>query len=231
MLLIVLQKLYRLCLIDVEFLINKLISESDVALKTGKTGIEAVGSFQRTRGNLVLELSIKNTTQFESINDFALKLNSNSFGLSPAESLPEITLEPGQYHKYVIGINVNENNSNKAPVTPITVDCALKTSQGIYVFQIPVMLSVLLVKQGAITNVIEAKGLMQLPTEENMYHKNFNLSSKLTSPQKIKERLFDNNFGFIEEGRTDGGSPCLYFYAKTTNNLAILLQLIFKDGE
>lgn len=93
------------------------------------------------------------------------------------------------------------------------------------------MLSVLLVKQGAMANVLEAKALMQIPVEESMYHKNFALSSKLSSPQKIKERLFDNNFGFIEEGRTDGGSPCLYFFAKTTNNLSILLQLIFKDGD
>ena len=210
---------------------KKLISDSDAALKTGKTGIEVIGSLQRTRGNLILELTIRNCTQFDSINDFALKLNSNSFGLIPVESLPDVTLDPGQSHKYYIAMNVNENNSNKAPTTPITVDCALKTSQGIYVFQIPVMLSVLLVKQGAMANVLEAKTLMQIPTEENMYHKNFSLSSKLTSPQKIKERLFDNNFGFIEEGRTDGGSPWLYFFAKTTNNLSILLQLIFKDGD
>lgn len=208
-----------------------LLSTSDAALKTGKSGLEVIGSFQRTKGNLVLELAFQNATDFETISDFAIKLDSNSFGLQTAEQLPEFSLQPGQTKKLAVGILVNENNSNKAPGTPILVDSALRTNLGIFVFQIPVMLSVLLVKQGTMVNVKEAKALTLVEPDESMYYRNINLSPSLSSPQKIKERLFDNNFVFMEEARTKSGSPCLFFHAKTTNNLQTVIQLIFENGD
>lgn len=208
-----------------------LIKETDTS-KNDNSGLELRGSFQRVNDKLVLELTFKNHTSFESIHEFAIKFNKNSFGLQPSDPIPDFTLAPEDSHKVSIGIDVNENNSNKAPGTPITVDCAMRTSLGIYVFSIPVMLSVLLAKQSTMVNVKDMRELWkQIETQSNMYYTVPNLSLKLTSPQLIKERLLDNNIVFLEEGRNEEGHPCLYFTAKTTNNLMILLQLTFKDGD
>lgn len=208
-----------------------LIKETDTS-NSDNSGLELRGSFQRVNDKLVLELVFKNHTSFESIHEFAIKFNKNSFGLQPSEPIPDFHLSPEDSKKVAIGIDVNENNSNKAPGTPITVDCALRTSLGIYVFSIPVMLSVLLAKQSTMVNVKDMRELWkQIETQSNMYYTVPNLSLKLTSPQLIKERLLDNNIVFLEEGRNEDGHPCLYFSAKTTNNLVILLQLTFKDGD
>lgn len=161
-----------------------------------------------------------------------LSLINNSFGLQPAEQLPDFTLEPGASKNVSLDILVNENPSNKAPGTPITVDCALKTSLGIFVFQIPVMLSVLITKSSTLINVKEVRALwQQIETEKSMYHPISNLSDNLTSPQTIKDRLYDNNIVFVEEGRNENGAPCLYFNATTTNKLNVIIQLTFKNGD
>lgn len=161
-----------------------------------------------------------------------MKFDKNSFGLNPAEQFSAFELSPGETKKETIGIDVNENNNNKAPGMPISLTAALRTSLGVFVFSIPVMLSVLLTRQSSMINVKEMRELWKfIETEEKMYYTVPNLSTNLTSPQAIKERLLDNNIAFMEEGRTDNGSPCLYFNAKATNNLVILIQLTFQDGE
>lgn len=200
--------------------------------KSDNSGLEVKGSFQRTDEGLTLELIFRNATNFESISDFAIKFNKNSFGLQPADAFPEFSLDSGDSRKVTLPISVNENNSNKAPGTPITIDCALKTSLGIFVFEIPVMLSVLLVRQSTMLNVKEMReSWKQIDTQDNMYYNVPNLSINLTSPQKIKERLLDNNIVFIEEGRNENGSPCLYFSGKTSNNLSLIIQLTFQNGD
>lgn len=208
-----------------------LVSETETS-KNDNSGLEVKGSFQRANDKLVLELVFRNATTFESISDFALKFNKNSFGLQPADAFPEFTLEAGETRKVTIDIAVNENNSNKAPGTPITIDCALRTTLGIFVFQIPIMLSVLLVKQSTMLNIKEMRELWkQIETQDNMYYELQNLSMSLTSPQAIKERLLDNNIIFLEDGRNSKGSPCLFFSAKTSNNLNVVIQLTFENGE
>lgn len=108
----------------------------------------------------------------------------------------------------------------------------MKTNLGIFVFEIPVMLSVLYVKQSTMINVKEMRELWkQIETQDNMFYDVANLSMSLTSPHSIKERLLDNNIVFVEEGRNEKGSPCLYFAARTTNNLNIIIQLTFENGE
>mmetsp|Transcript_9163 Transcript_9163/g.10375 ORF Transcript_9163/g.10375 Transcript_9163/m.10375 type:complete len:101 (-) Transcript_9163:53-355(-) len=80
-------------------------------------------------------------------------------------------------------------------------------------------------------NVKEMRELWtSIETEDSMHYKVSNLSISLTSPQAIKERLLDNNVVFAEEGRS-GGAPCLYFSAKATNNLMIIIQLTFQSGD
>ena len=152
-------------------------------------------------------MNIQNTLS-ETVDDFAIKFNKNSFGLEPAESLPNISISSHASKKVAIEIDVNENNSNQAPGMPILIDCALKTSIGIFVFQMPVMLSVLIIKSSTMVNVKEIRQLWKnIETEDTMYYTVKNLSISLTSPQSIKERLLDHNIVFIEEGRNSQGSP------------------------
>ena len=207
-----------------------LVSKEDVS-KDDNSGIEVKGSFQRINDKLLLEFNIRNTLQIDTIGDFAIKFEKNSFGIEQTEQISDFTLEPGMSKKVIIDISVNKNLSNKAPGMPISINCALKTSIGVFVFPIPMMLSVLFIKQSSMINVNEMRELWtSITTEDKMYYTVSNLSINLTSPQKIKERLLDNNIPFMEEGRTDNGAPCLYFNAKVTNNLVILMQLTFKDG-
>lgn len=94
------------------------------------------------------------------------------------------------------------------------------------------MLHVLFAKQSTMVNVKEMREIWrQIETSDNQFYHVSNLSSSLSSPKLIKERLLDNNVVFMEEGRTDNGSPCLYFSAKTTNNLIVLVQQAFQNGD
>jgi len=116
---------------------DKILVNEDDESKDGNTGLELRGSFQRVNEQLILELQFKNTTAIETLEDFALKFNVNTFGLKPAQSIPEISVEPGKTKKVSIKIDVNENNNNKAPETPLRIESALKTSIGVFVFTIP----------------------------------------------------------------------------------------------
>ena len=69
-----------------------------------------------------------------------------------------------------------------------------------------------------------------IPADPSQNYDFKSISTKLNSPSKIKERLIDNNIYFLEEGRTENQSPCLYFHAKTVNNVVILLRLSFSSG-
>jgi hypothetical protein len=208
-----------------------LVSETDQS-RADNSGLEVKGSLQRINDRLILELYLRNATNMETISEFAIKFDKNSFGLVPTNAIEDFSLESGESKKIILDIDVNENNSNQAPGKPILINCALRTNLGVFVFQIPVMMSVLLVKQSKMVNVNEIRDLWkQIETESDMYHKVASLSEVLTSPQAIKERLLDNNIVFMEEGRNENGSPCLYFIAKTTNNLTILIQLTFKNGD
>lgn len=207
------------------------MSETDQS-RADNSGLEVKGSFQRVNDKLVLELMLKNAGSMETISEFAIKFDKNSFGLVPIDAIDDFGLESGDTRKVSLAIDVNENNSNKAPGKPIYINCALRTSLGVFVFQIPVMMSVLLVKQSTMINVNEMRDVWkQIETESDMYCEVASLSENLSSPQAIKERLLDNNIVFMEEGRNETGSPCLYFNARTTNNLTILIQLTFKEGD
>lgn len=182
------------------------LSESDVTTDTENSGLDIKASFQRINEKLILEMNILNSSN-KVVDDFAIKFNKNSFGLDPAESLPEIRIKPSEFKKVSLEISVNENNNNKAPGLPILIDCALKTSLGVFLFEIPVMLSVLIIKSSTMVNGNELREQWNAIEVEDMSYVVKNLSMKLTSPQKIKERLLDHNIVFIMEGRNNDGAP------------------------
>lgn len=207
------------------------LSETDVSTDTDESGLDIKASFQRINEKLILELNIHNTTN-KAVDDFAIKFNKNSFGLEPADQIPYIKLSPNDFKKVTIEISVNENNNNKSPGMPILIDCALKTSLGVFLFEIPVMLSVLIIKSSTMVNGKELREQWNsIELEDSMFYTVKSLSMSLTSPQKIKERLLDHNIIFIEEGRNNDGAPCLYFTAKTTSNHVLIIQLTFKEGD
>jgi hypothetical protein len=183
------------------------LSNDDAANDTGATGLEIKAAFQRRNQKLVLEFTITNSSS-SSVSDFAIKFNKNSFGLTPSEAIPDINISSGSSKNVALEILVNENNSNKSPGMPILIDCALKTSLGIFVFAIPVMLTVLIVKSPTMVNVKELReNWKEIETEDSMYYTVKNMSVYLTSPSKIKDRLLDHNIVFTEEGRNSDGTP------------------------
>jgi vesicle coat complex subunit len=200
------------------------LEESDTS-KEGKSGLEVSASFQRMKGKLVLEMNLTNSSSSETITDFAIKFDKNSFGLNPAEDMPDISLRKGESSKAIVHINTNENNNHQDPEKPIKIYCAMRTNLGVFLFHIPIMLSVLFVQQSTMASVNES---------DSGFSDHFeipNMSVNLSKPLLIKERLIDNAILFLHEGRTNSGHPCLYFSAKTTANQFITLQLAFKDGE
>ena len=123
------------------------------------------------------------------------------------------------------------NSSKTPPEVPIKVDVAVKNSADIFVFQVPLMLSVMFAPQSSMVNNNELMAQWQaMPTDPSQLYEVKTLSSKITTPVQIKERLIDNNAYFLEEGRTEQGLPCLYFHIKLLNGLLILACLAFADG-
>ena len=68
-------------------------------------------------------------------------------------------IEEGDTVQVDVFCEPNENGNKEAPQTPILVESAIKTNIDIFVFNVPLMLSILFVKQSPLVNNNELMGL------------------------------------------------------------------------
>ena len=131
-----------------------------------------------------------------------VKFKANSFGLKPQEVIP-IYLESGDNFStdIIVESNFSDLNSKLPPDTPIQIEAGIKTNIDVFAFKVPLMLSILFVKQNTLVNNNELMQLWEsIPNDPSQNYEFKSISGKLNSPSKIKERLIDNNVYFLEEG-------------------------------
>ena len=110
----------------------------------GKAGVGISAAFQRASSETVLELEVTNTTDTP-VSDFALQFNINYFGLTPSSAMVSTPLSPQTPRTDKVKILAGDRIDTNTPSVPLLVQAAVRCSLGIFYFQVPCMLTAVLV--------------------------------------------------------------------------------------
>lgn len=116
----------------------------DVASTEGQRGLAIRAAFQRINSEITLELEFTNVADTQ-ISEFALQFNINYLGLTPSVPLSTPPLSPPSPLLEKVKITSSDRTDPAPPSVPLLIQSAIKCSLGIFYFQIPCMLTALLV--------------------------------------------------------------------------------------
>jgi len=117
---------------------------AEVASSEGKRGLAVRAAFQRVSSETTLELEFTNGAEAP-ITEFAVQFNVNYFGLTPASPIPAVPLSPASTRLDKVKIASADRVDPAPPSVPLLIQAAIKCSLGIFYFQVPCMLTALLV--------------------------------------------------------------------------------------
>ena len=117
---------------------------AEVASSEGKRGLAVRAAFQRVSSETMLELEFTNGAEAP-ITEFAVQFNVNYFGLTPASPIPAVPLSPASTRLDKVKIASADRVDPAPPSVPLLIQAAIKCSLGIFYFQVPCMLTALLV--------------------------------------------------------------------------------------
>lgn len=122
------------------------LPENSPGSKTGAVGMKIVTALMRRGGNIVLFLAVQNQSN-AFLQDFALQINRNSFGLAPGntQQLEALRLAPGGSGTVFVQILPNVSVSADPPGLPLTLELALKNSLDLWYMKLYYDLSCLLI--------------------------------------------------------------------------------------
>lgn len=118
---------------------------ADIASTEGKRGLAIRAAFQRVSSETTLELEFTSSSE-EPVAEFALQFNVNYFGLTPASPIPATPLSPSSPRLDKVKIASADRVDLTSPSVPLLIQAAIKCSLGIFYFQVPCMLTALLVR-------------------------------------------------------------------------------------
>ncbi|CAF2869984.1 unnamed protein product [Rotaria sp. Silwood2] len=141
---------------------NTLVLPKEVWLSAQKgKGLEILGTFARRNNQIVMEIDFINKA-LQSMSDFALQLNRNSFGLTPSQPL-QITspLFPNQTISTQLILNINGPTMKMDPLTNLQI--AIKNNIDIFYFNCIVPIHIYFVHNGEMDKMTFVQTWQDIP--------------------------------------------------------------------
>lgn len=188
----------------------------------GQLGLEISAFLYREEERISLEMKLTNKTSAVFILQ-AIQFNKNSFGLSPASPLSSpLTIAPGKGNECHVPLKPNQIPSNTAPENPIVLQVAIKTNLDVFYFALNLDLPIVFkhdVKIGrgefeSLWHRLSPKVIKVTPRKR---------SHLIKALEQLSLYYVGTNVCQSDEYTTSGES--LFFYAQTTNSLALLAQI------
>jgi hypothetical protein len=124
-------------------------------------GLEISGTFARRNNQIVMELDFTNKA-LQPLNDFALQLNRNSFGLTPSQTLHVTSpLFPNQTAASQLPLTANGPIMKMDPLTNIQI--AIKNNLDVFYFNCIVPIHVYFVNDGEMDKMTFIQTCQDIP--------------------------------------------------------------------
>ncbi|CAF1427383.1 unnamed protein product [Rotaria sordida] len=195
-----------------------------VSAQKGK-GLEISGTFARRNNQIVMEMDFTNKA-LQSMNDFALQLNRNSFGLTPLQPLQILNpLFPNQTIPIQLILNANGPIMKMDPLTNLQI--AIKNNIDIFYFNCIVPIHILFVHNGEIDKMTFLQTWQDIPENNEIKYQLQNINNLSIDDLQNKLRL--NNIHTITRTIIEQ-KEMLYQTIKLTNGIFILIELKITPG-
>jgi AP-1 complex subunit beta-1 len=189
--------------------------------QNGKVGCGVQAALARKDGGIQLSLTFSNSSQMV-INGFAIQVNKNPFGISPATALQVPDLMPGSSVDITVAMNANINLSNTPPTNPLVLQVAIKNSLDIFYFNVPFDLSVVFldapVAKDLFTQVWQRVGEGQQTLLQGQ------VPAAMTA-DGLRNLLQSENIGYVAQRQKDEDTTFVYVAATCTNNVVLLAEV------
>ncbi|CAL4113881.1 unnamed protein product, partial [Meganyctiphanes norvegica] len=187
-------------------------------------GLEVSGTFTRRNGQISMDLTLTNKAM-QPLTGFAVQLNKNSFGVSPAGPLNVAApLAPNQTIDVSLPLNINGPVQRMDPLNNLQV--ALKTSVDISYFACNMPMHVFFTEDGAMDKRIFLSTWKDIPSQNEVQ---YNIDNINMNADGITNKLQSSNIFTIAKRNVDG-QDMLYQSIKLTNGIWVLTELKVQPG-
>ncbi|CAF0831331.1 unnamed protein product [Rotaria sordida] len=188
-------------------------------------GLEVSGTFARRNNQIVMELDFTNKA-LQTMTDFALQLNRNSFGLTPAQPLQVTSpLFPNQNVSTQLILNTSGPIMKMDPLTNLQV--AIKNNVDVFYFACAVPIHVYFTPDNEMDKMAFVQTWQEIPESNEIKHQLQNVNG--LSIEDLQNKLRLNNIHTVTRTIIEQ-KEMLYQTMKLTNGIVILVELKITPG-
>ncbi|XP_071946445.1 AP-1 complex subunit beta-1-like isoform X2 [Antedon mediterranea] len=187
-------------------------------------GLEISGSFSRRGGQVFMDMTFNNKAM-QQMAGFAIQLNKNSFGLTPAAQLNiPGALMPNQSLDSSLALNTMGPSQLMDPLNNLQV--AVKNNIDVFYFSALVNIHVLYMEDGNMDRKVFLATWKDIPPSNEV---NYTLQDVHLSPDAVLQKLEASNV-FTVARRQVEGQEMIYQSMKLTNGVWVLSELKISPG-
>lgn len=186
-------------------------------------GLEIQGTFSKRAGSITMDMTFTNKAM-QAMSAFAIQLNKNSFGITPAAPLQVPTLQPAQSVEVTLNLATTGTVQRMEPLNNLQV--AIKNNVDIFYFACLIHAHVLFTDEGQLDKRVFLNTWKEIPAANELQT---NLSGVLGTTDSLAAKMTANNIFTIAKRNVEG-QDMLYQSLKLTNNIWVLLELKLQPG-
>ncbi|XP_026293073.1 AP-1 complex subunit beta-1 [Frankliniella occidentalis] len=187
-------------------------------------GMDVWGTFSRKNGQISMDFTFTNKAM-QAMGGFAVQLNKNSFGLTPAAPLQVVSpLAPGMSHEASLTLATTGAVQRMEPLTNLQV--AIKNNIDIFYYACTVPMNVYFCEDGQMDKRVFLNTWKEIPAQNEVQ---YTLNDVPCNPDTVVSKMQQNNVFTIAKRNVEG-QDMLYQSLKLTNGIWVLNELKIQPG-
>ncbi|XP_034951491.1 AP-1 complex subunit beta-1 isoform X2 [Chelonus insularis] len=187
-------------------------------------GFDIWGTFSRKNGQINMEMTFTNKAM-QPMGGFAIQLNKNSFGLTPAAPLQvPAPLGPGASVEVSVVLSTGGAVQRMDPLNNLQV--AIKNNIDVFYFACLVPMNVYFAEDGQLDKRVFLSTWKDIPAQNEVQ---YTLNGILLTADQVVQKMQQNNVFTIAKRNVEG-QDMLYQSLKLTNNVWVLIELKIQPG-
>ncbi|XP_020300555.1 AP-1 complex subunit beta-1 isoform X1 [Pseudomyrmex gracilis] len=187
-------------------------------------GFDIWGTFSRKNGQISMDMVFTNKTM-QPMGGFAIQLNKNSFGLTPAAPLHvPAPLAPGAMVETSVTLSTVGAVQRMEPLNNLQV--AIKNNIDVFYFACIVPMNVYFTEDGQLDKRVFLSTWKDIPAQNEVQ---YTLNGIMLTADQVVQKMQQNNVFTIAKRNVEG-QDMLYQSLKLTNNVWVLNELKIQPG-
>ncbi|XP_032673587.1 AP-1 complex subunit beta-1 isoform X2 [Odontomachus brunneus] len=187
-------------------------------------GFDIWGTFTRKNGQISMDMTFTNKAM-QPMGGFAIQLNKNSFGLTPAAPLQVAApLSPGASIETNIILSTAGAVQRMEPLNNLQV--AIKNNIDVFYFACIVPMNVYFTEDGQLDKRVFLSTWKDIPAQNEVQ---YTLNGVMLTADQVVQKMQQNNVFTIAKRNVEG-QDMLYQSLKLTNNVWVLNELKIQPG-